>query len=422
MSLSAFDLLDNNVVDISLPGIGDCLRVEHAPEVVEALEQAMPGWPITVTAAQGKIPQRYIYQDTEGLWQGAYNIDREYHLPSPASAACSLVGDLISQRLAGAPELLGLHCGSVEINGQLVLFPESSKAGKSTLTVAFSAAGYRVFGDDVLGLTAQGEGVAMGVAPRLRLPLPESFSAELVDYATRFAGPEDERYRFVIPPKNGLAQYNDSSSVGAIVLLDRDAGATSPEVVTLSPGEGLLQLLCQNFAHDAASETLFDHLLPLMQNVPCLLLRYSEPLAGARYLANAIKEKATPNTSQASLLSAPARYPTDAQPVPTLGPLFSEDKKAQQYALQSQWTPQQGISSYPLGEELFLIHNSTGAIHRLNSSGKVVWLLLQQSTLSGHALTHLIADYFHVSVNDVTHDISALIRVLADAGLINLAP
>lgn len=132
----------------------------------------MPGWPITVTAAQGKTPQRYIYQDTEGLWQGAYDIDREYHLPSPASAACSLVGDLISQRLAGEPELLGLHCGSVEVNGRLVLFPESSKAGKSTLTVAFAAAGYRIFGDDVLGLTAHGEGVAMGVAPRLRLPLP----------------------------------------------------------------------------------------------------------------------------------------------------------------------------------------------------------------------------------------------------------
>lgn len=60
------------------------------------------------------------------------------------------------------------------------MFPESSKAGKSTLTVAFAAASYRVFGDDVLGLTAQGEGVAMGVAQRLRLPLPDIFPQSLL--------------------------------------------------------------------------------------------------------------------------------------------------------------------------------------------------------------------------------------------------
>ncbi|MBU3824002.1 MAG: hypothetical protein H9917_04160, partial [Candidatus Oceanisphaera merdipullorum] len=204
-----------SAVDLSLPHLGRCLRIEQAFDVVDALIHALPGWPITVQPALGPMPDRYIYRDTKGLWQGSFLEPNEFHLPSPASAACSLVGDLVSQRLLNQPELLGLHCASVEINGRLVVFPESSKAGKSTLAVAFSAAGYRIFGDDVLGLTAQGEGVAMGVAPRLRLPFPDSFSPEFVAYADRHAGPEDDRYRFVIPADNGLANYNETCPVGA---------------------------------------------------------------------------------------------------------------------------------------------------------------------------------------------------------------
>lgn len=211
--------MPNSAFDLSLPIIGRCVRVENAADAIAALSQAMPGWPLTVQPAAGPTPDMYIYRDEQGLWQGWRDDPEEFDLPSSAAVACSLVGELIGRRLDAEPALLGLHCGSVEINGQLVIFPESSKAGKSTLTAAFAAAGYRVFGDDVLGLTEAGAGVAMGVAPRLRMPLPSSFSSEFVDYVERHAGPENECYRFVIPAENALAHYNDSSPIGAIVLL-----------------------------------------------------------------------------------------------------------------------------------------------------------------------------------------------------------
>ena len=295
--------MPNSVLDIVLPKIGRCVRVENAPDAIEALAQAMPGWPVSVQPATGAAPDSYIYRDAEGLWQGWRDDPEEFDLPSSAAVVCSLVGELIGRRLDTEPELLGLHCGSVEINGKLVVFPESSKAGKSTLTTAFAAAGYRVFGDDVLGLTEAGEGVAMGVAPRLRMPLPDSFSTEFVDYAECHAGPEDECYRFVIPAEGGLARYDDRSPIGAIVLLERGSQIVAPEVVRLAPGEGLLQLLCQNFADsNIPNAALFERLLPLIQRIPCLLLRYSEPLAGARYLAKTVENLHLPNLSTASLI------------------------------------------------------------------------------------------------------------------------
>lgn len=394
-----------SIVDISLPLLGRCLRVDNADEVVSALSQAMPGWQTKIETAQGALPARYIYRDAEGLWQGSLDEEHEFRLPSAASAACSLVGELVSLRMKNQPELLGLHCASVEINNRLVLFPESSKAGKSTLAVAFAAAGYKVFGDDVLGLTEQGEGVAMGVAPRLRLPLPDSFSTEFVDYAKRHAGPEDERYRFVLPGGEGLAHFNDTSPVGAIVLLERDVSIVEPEVVTLPAAEGLLQLLCQNFAHDTANHILLERLLPLMQAVPCLLLRYSEPLQAARYLAKIIQDPQLP-VNKASLLTLPSsELPACSNTASTI--------------LERRWTPQTDITSYPLGNELFLIHTLNGAIHRLNSSGNLVWQLLQQQTLSGYELSELVASYFQAPLATVTIDVSTLLTTLAQAELVS---
>ena len=393
----------DSAVDISLPKLGRCLRVHNASDVVEALAQVMPAWPMTVEPAQGATPTSYIYRDAEGLWQGSLDQPNEFELPTTTGVACSLVGELVGRRLEAEPELLGLHCGSVEINNSLVVFPESSKAGKSTLTVAFAAAGYRVFGDDVLGLTAQGEGVAMGVAPRLRLPLPDSFCAEFIDYAERYAGPEDDCYRFVIPAVNRLADYAAVSPVGAIVLLERHPHIVEPEVVRLAPGEGLLQLLSQNFADsDTPDEELIERLLPLIQRVPCLMLRYSEPLAGARYLAKAIENPHLQRANSASLLNYMPASVDDAA----------------SYDLDRIWLPAEGVSSYALGEELFLIHPATGDIYRLNASGKIAWQLLQHEPVSGHALSDVIAAYFSVPLNAVTADLSVLLRALSQADLI----
>lgn len=395
------------VVDIVLPIVGRSVRVKNAPDAVHALTQAMPGWPVSTQPAAGTMPDTYIYRDAEGLWQGWQDQPEEFDLPSSAAVACSLVGELIGRRLDTEPQLLGVHCGSVQINDQLVIFPESSKAGKSTLTVAFAAAGYRVFGDDVLGLTECGQGVAMGVAPRLRMPMPDSFSAEFVDYADQHAGPEDERYRFVIPPGNGLARFDESSPISAIVLLERDVQIVEPEVIQLAAGEGLLQLLCQNFADSSTpDQALFERLLPLIQRIPCLLLRYAEPLAGARYLAKTLASPQLRSIQAASLLS---QTPVNSA-------------KTTLFDLAKVWTPAQAVNVYALDEELFLINAASGDIYRLNTSGKLAWQLLQHEPLSGQALADVLAAYFKAPLAEVSTDIAQLLTALAQTGLIVEAP
>ncbi|MEZ2721319.1 PqqD family peptide modification chaperone [Paenalcaligenes hominis] len=397
--------MTDSVVDLCLPGIGPCVRIIHAPEVTAAFNAALAGCSVSFTPPHNEAPPFYIKKDKEGLWQGEWTSRDEFYIPSATSAVCSVVGELMGRYLAQQPEILGLHCAAVEIAGRLILFPEDSRAGKSTLSAAFMAAGYKVFGDDVLGLTAQGEGIAMGVAPRLRLPLPATFSAEFLDYLNDSLRLSDERYGFVLPSESRLAQHAERAPVGAIVLLERshdELAQAEPDLIRLSAGEGLLQLLCQNFAYEASGEELITFLMPLMQRTPCYLLRYSEPLAAARYLADQLKQP-TSIVQAASLLS----YPPNEQ-----------NEVEQNLTPDTVWQPVQNVSLYELDDDLFLIHADTGVIHRLNSTAKAVWQLLQQEPLSGLEISEVLAEYFEIGLARVQRDILPLLAALAQAELI----
>ncbi|WP_355661158.1 PqqD family protein [Halomonas salifodinae] len=398
--------------DLSLPGLGCCLRLVNAPEVARALATALPGWPITARPARGSAPAIRLYRCGDGYRQYAPELPTGLDLPTVTAAVCSLIADLAGEALAGdrhrdrAPDrvqeqgLIGLHCGSVEIDGRLAIFPEAHRAGKSTLSVACAAAGYRVFGDDVLGLTPAGEGMALGIAPRLRLPLPEILPPELVDYIHRRAGPEDAHYRYVIPEAEERAAHGESRPLGAIVLLERDAGLTAPEVVRLAPGEGLVQLLTQNFAYDLTHEALMPRLVPLMERLPCLLLRYAEPLAAARELARVLR---TPEADETTSMAEAARM---------------TPRRGVECPAHGRWRASPNASAHALGDELFLIHRPSGAIHRLNATGHAVWALLAEEALSVDELADCLAEHFDRPLAAVARDLRILMGGLLEAGLV----
>ena len=387
--------------DLCLPGLGRVLRLAGCPEMLGALQAAMPGWPAEVIEAEGAVPPIRLRREGRGYRQHSPALPEGLYLSTPAEAACSLIADLVGEYFDRHPDHIGLHGGSVEVDGRLVIFPASHRAGKSTLTAAFAAAGFRVFGDDVLALTPEGEGMALGIAPRLRLPLPESFAPGFLDYAERHAGPADRRYRYVVPPRGRLASHGEVRPLGAVVLLARDEEAVAPALSRLVPGEGLLRLLCENFASEAASETLVERFLPLMGQIPCLLLRYSEPLAAASALGEALSGPLPTALPAASLV---------ARPTPSMGGLPD-----------GPWAPEQSVLDYPLGEELFLVAVASGAIHRLNPTGRLIWQLLRHEPLAPDELAELLGEYFAQPPARVLEDVQALLAGLAGAGLVSPA-
>lgn len=391
--------------DILLPGLGRVIRASGCPEFPRQLGAALPGWPMTVVEAEGPPPDIRITGDAPACEQISPDYPQGVTHESPVAAVCSVTVELVERYLSLHPDLVGLHCASVEINGRLALFPETHRAGKSTLIAALAGGGLRVFGDDVLVIEDGGRGMALGIAPRLRLPLPmpPAVDVALHNYTAAHAAMEDHRYRYLNLPEGQLARHGESLPLGAVVLLERDEQLDKPELVPLAPGEGLTRLLRQHFAHDLPSEALMERFLPLMRSLPCRLLRYPEPLAAARCLRSSL-----PGVID-SVDDAPGAWRDDSTDRPTPAPVNMDDC----------WRAISTLREYELGHERFLIEPSSGAIHRLNGTGQLVWGLLQQEAMSGHEVSELLFEHFpEVPPARIEADVGALLVELNAAELI----
>lgn len=399
-------------------GLEVALRLEQAPELAEALRAAMPGWPLVpvpASAPSSRLPSSQAltaWGDAGGYCQAVPDRLRPRRLPGIATAAGSLIADLISLLLEASPPKRGLHCAAVEIGGQLVLFPATHRAGKSLLSAAFAAAGHRVFADDVLMLSADGWGKegdkgralgeALGIAPRLRLPLPATLPAGLARFIAEHDGVSDERYHYLALGDDRLAGHGETCPIGAIVMLDRIPGTPSPSLTRLSPGDGLLQLLSQSLAGDTDTHDpgrLVARLLPMMQDLPCRSLRYDDPVAAVERVVEGLAE---------TRLDAGGPWP--APPPPEGPPAVGAPDAA--------WQRRPVAAEYPLGEEHFVV-DGQGGVHRLSAVAAGIWRLLGLEALSLAEVVALLAERFPGVAHARLHvDVARLFDDLAAAGLI----
>lgn len=399
------------VVDYALENLGPCLRLVDAQHLLPVLHRAMPGWRLIPCEPQQQAPDICVWRHPDGFWQEAPALPDGMLLDTPAGTACSVIADVTGAYLRGHPQLVGIHCGAVEINNQLVIFPDSHRAGKSTLTAAFAAAGCRVFGDDVLALNRSGEGIALGVAPRLRLPLPEALAPAFHQFVANHLGPHDERYGYLALNDQQQAAHGAKSPLGSVLLIDRDTTLTEPQLVPLQPGDGLWQLLQQNFAEHESDHALIERFMPLLQRSPCFLLRYGDAYDAAQWLTNQWAETSWPAkrapTTDAEKLNATPGIAANQQ----AAALGKNDKRC--------WKACTAAYEFPLGDELFVIAKEDGAIHRLNVTGRAVWALLQQEALSMDDVTDtLVAFFAGANRVSVERDIAYLLGQLVNAGLV----
>ncbi|MBB3233129.1 PqqD family peptide modification chaperone [Halomonas stenophila] len=382
-------------------GLGVTVRLENAPRLAEALRTAMPGWPLARWPAPTALSRELaVWREGDCYYQAVPGRSRPRRLPGLATAACCLIADLIPLILEARPQRVGLHCAAVEVGGQLVLFPATHRAGKSLLSAAFAAAGHRVFGDDVLMLSDDGQGRALGIAPRLRLPLPASLPSGLAGFIADHDGVSDDRYRYLALDDERLAGHGEARPIGAIVMLDRVPGTPAARLTRLTPGDGLLHLLGQSLAgedHDPAR--LLERLLPMMHDLPCRLLRYDDPVAAVEAVA-------------AGLAGAPAD-----EPCPEAAPAVRDARPAAGDP-DAAWRRLPVATEYALGEEHFLV-DAQGGVHRLSAVAGGIWRLLGLEPLASAEVAALLAERFpDVERSRLDRDVAMLFDELSTAGLI----
>lgn len=395
-------------VDYALDNVGPCIRLIDAEQLLPVIHQAMPGWRLTPCEFQQNIPSICVWRHPNGYWQEAPALPEGMLLDTPAGTACSVIADLAGAYLRHHPEHIGLHCGAVEVNQQLFIFPNSHRAGKSTLTAAFAAVGYRVFGDDVLALTRCGEGISLGVAPRLRLPLPEALAPEFHQFVADHLGPHDDRYGYLALNEQQLAPHGVRCPLGAVLLIERDESLSEPQLVRLQPGDGLWQLLQQNFAEHESDQALIERFLPLLKDLPCFLIRYRDAYEAATWLAAEIDSN---GLLDGGVAMNSYRRQTEPEAFKQNQALAANDAR--------KWQISPVAHEFPLGEELFVIAQEGGEIHRLNVTSRAVWALLQHEALCQEEIIDTLMAFFTgASRQSIRRDICHLLGQLISLGLV----
>ncbi len=218
--------------------------------------------------------------------------------PDRLAAANILAGVLTAQIPARDPQWVQLHAAAATLDARGVsLFLGASGAGKSTLALGLALARDRtaparrprLFADDRLSLrlTPDGaEGLALAVAPKMRLPLPaEMPEPARARLARRTLARRDGLLYLDLPPAE-LARLGERAPVTRLVLLRRGAG---PEGLRPAGRSEALQALLEScFAPGLGAGELLAWgralLARLPGPLPLAVLGYRDAAAAATFL------------------------------------------------------------------------------------------------------------------------------------------
>jgi hypothetical protein len=255
-------------------------------ELLPIMEKVLYHWRISTCLSVQEVEPIIRIEAQDGGYQrhSAWVKQGKGFFHDPLDAVCDFIVDLIHAFVADNPDLLCLHCAAVEFEQGLVLFPNTYKAGKSTLTVKLASMGCRVFSDDVMPLFKRSRnGIALGIQPRLRIPLPDNTDQAFVDFVETTPGTANRRYRYPALDQNLLAPLGTESPIRAIVVLKRD-NENPPALTEATKGHVLKDVILRNFARQGPAVNILDTLFSLVESTDCFTLNYATPAEAAELL------------------------------------------------------------------------------------------------------------------------------------------
>ena len=302
----------NTTKSIWFRGTDGPVSLHGVNEVQPFLPDVFCNWPFEVLETEEAQPCLTL-SSKGGKFEFSSDVyELSKSVSDPLNAACTLLAELAWARIRYETSLLCFHGAAVEVDGALVLFPNKRRAGKSTLTACLAAQGFRVFTDDYLPLRLKNDGqllgLANGAAPRLRLPLPQEFSPELIDWIDRHAGPKNRQYLYLTLEKGQLASHGEALPISKIIILERSDDA----VLSLSPigaPEVLRRLIFQNFSRSMNPARVLAMISGLVETSECLQLNYHSGEEAAAFLKEWFADNGARTTASADMQTMPEDKP-----------------------------------------------------------------------------------------------------------------
>lgn len=392
-------------LDLQFRGLDRPLRLTGGGELLPILAAVAPGWPHRAGPADPLAQPFFSITAEAGSYRCETHVeDRPARQLDAVNAVCDAVAGLAMALPDEDDRILCLHAAGVVIAGRIVVFPNIRRAGKSTLAAALARAGHRVFSDDVLPVGfADGlvRAQSMGIAPRLRLPLPEALPQAFRDWAGSVAGPENAQYRYLRlpdPPEQG-----ESLPVGAFVILDRQEAPVPARLEPVAPDAAMDALLHQNFTRDRHSGDVLVALADALGRLPVLRLTYADLDDAVACLRAGLADPGPPPAAEGEV----RRFRmADLDHAPAL-----PDPKA---AL----SQRPGTIARTIGNTLYLADAEGRAIHRIDPLAAAIWEILATPARPDD-IAGLLAEAFPGAGRArLSADVAALLASLAGAGLL----
>ncbi len=382
---------------LEFDGLSRQIALTDCREINASFATVFRGWQILEAAAAEQPPilslgkTRTGYR-LEGDWLAKPIVRRDR-----VDALCGFIAEFIRAFVNDDQRLLCLHGAAAEFAGRLVVFPNRYRAGKSVLSACLAAAGVRLFADDVLPIGGPDDlGMAPGIVPRLRLPLPDNLAPSTRDFIQERQGPKGKKYLYLDLAEAELASHGTCAPIGGFVLLVRTAGV-KPTFEPVDPGEMLRDVIWQNFAREAPAPEILERLERIVLRARCLRLRYER----ADEAAELLKETFSIWPMQSSDSEAPE--PTAPAPMPLEPP---SDIPAGCYLRNPTVTERR------VGAEHFLANPQGMAIHHLNPVGAAVWQLMAEPSSLDQLVDPLHAAFPEVPRTQIEQDVCNLLDVL----------
>jgi hypothetical protein len=383
--------------DIVFEGLAAPLRLDQAASVLSLIPDVIPGWDCQVLAADPDAQPFYSISRTgdDGQLRCVWHVaDRQVRQFDPVNAVCDAISALAFALPAEDARVICLHAAAVEMAGRLVVFPNIRRAGKSTLSAALAMSGYPVFSDDVVPVSFTADnralGRAMGIAPRLRLPLPDRLSPAFRDWVAAKGGARNRQYLYLDladQPRHGVIR-----PLGAFVILDRHVDATDARLERVAPDVAMDVLLHQNFTRDRHSGDI-------------LRLTYSDLAEAVACLTAGFA--AWPDDRPAAV-GDERRFRLARFDGPDL-PRPGKDHPVRQRA---------GAIAERIGDTLYLADPEGLAIHRMDALASVLWSLLEEPVTQQDILELLLEAFPGTDEERVASDVKGLLDMLHGARLI----
>jgi hypothetical protein len=222
-----------------------------------------------------------------------------------------------------------------------------------------------------------------------------------------YIGPHDDEFAYLVLPPNLLASYGTTAPIGGFVLLDRRTSVRA-ELAPVLRGQGLEQLIVQNFAPDGTTIDTVDRLQKLVEQTPCFALTYSSLDEAGAFLRHRFSPQ-----------NAPWRETIRPGESDIGNPGISVEVPSERTGSRAQRFDQMpGVILRTVDEDLFLVKDGEAGVFHLNAVAASLWRLLEKPTTLATATDVVRAAFPDADARRVKRDVRNLFATLQAGGLI----